>query len=189
MLKNTPDAFGWPAIALHWLMAAIIFGLFGMGLWMTDLNYYDTWYHHAPYLHQGIGMFFLALLLLRMLWAWSNVKPDVAGAPWERIGAAAAHRLHYILMLVIGFSGYLIPTAEGEGFDIPAGLHMPALLTLTPGQADINGAVHRYAAWVIMLLAALHTIAALKHHFINRDATLLRMLGIRSIQHEGVNAQ
>jgi len=178
MLKNTSDAFGWPAIVLHWLMSAIIFGLFGMGLWMTGLNYYDAWYHRAPYLHQGIGMFFLALLAIRIFWVWGNVKPAISGVKWERMGAVIAHRLHYILMLTIGLSGYLIPTAEGGGFEIPSGLHVPALFSLTPAQADFNGAAHHYAAWAIMVLAVLHTAAALKHHFINRDNTLLRMLGI-----------
>ena len=179
MLKNTPTAFGWPAITLHWIMAVIIFGLFGMGLWMTKLDYYDSWYHRAPWLHQGIGMGFLALLAIRILWRWSNPVPRIDGARWERSVARFAHRLHYILMLAVGISGYLIPTAEGKGFDMPGGLHIPALVSLTPAQADLNGAVHRDTAWAIIILAIIHTAAALKHHFINRDNTLLRMLSSR----------
>ncbi len=179
-LRNSQTQYGWPAVALHWLMAAIVFGLFGMGLWMTGLNYYDAWYHRAPYLHQGIGMLFLALLAIRMPWAWLNTKPAINGAKWERMGAVIAHRLHYILMLAIGLSGYLVPTAEGGGFEVPPGLHVPALFLLTPAQADFNGAVHHYAAWAIMVLAALHTMAALKHHFVDKDNILLRMLGIKS---------
>ncbi len=186
MLRNTADAYGWVIIGLHWIMAAIIFGLFGMGLWMKGLDYYDAWYHRAPYLHQGIGMLFLALLAWRIPWTWINIKPHTAGPRWERTAAMAVHRLHYLLMLVIGLSGYLTPTAEGKGFDIPGGLHVPALLTLSPAQADINGAVHRYAAWAIVILAILHTLAALKHHFIDHDATLTRMLGIE--HHPGATA-
>ncbi len=177
MLKNTARTYGWPAIALHWIMAVAIFGLFGLGVWMRSLGYYHPWYHKAPDLHQGIGMLVLTLLLFRLFWVSINVKPAITGALWECIGASIVHRLHYLLMLIIVVSGYLIPTAEGKGFDIFGDLHVPALLSLTPQQADINGALHRYAAWSIMILAAFHSLAALKHHFINRDATLLRMLG------------
>ena len=175
---NSRHAYGWVSIVLHWLMAAQIAALFALGAWMVDLTYYDAWYHRAPALHQAIGMLFLALLALRMLWRGANRQPQIEGANRERLAAVIVHRLHYVLMLAVGISGYLIPTAEGRGFDMPPGLHVPALFSLTSAQADINGAVHRYAAWALMLLAGVHTLAALKHHFINRDATLMRMLGI-----------
>jgi len=177
-MRNSTTQYGMIATLLHWLMAAGIFGLFGLGVWMRNLGYYDTWYHKAPDLHQSIGMVMLALLLFRFLWVWINVKPRALGKAWERTGGLIAHRLFYLLMPVIMLSGYLIPTAKGEGFDILGWLHVPALLTLTPRQTDIDGAVHQYAAWAIVILAILHSAAALKHHLINKDATLLRMLGI-----------
>lgn len=182
-LMNTVQRYGWVSIIMHWIMSVVIFGLFGLGLWMRSLDYYDAWYHKAPDLHQSIGMLMLALLLLRLLWTGINVKPAIIGAPWERIGGLVAHHLLYLLMLVIMVSGYLIPTAEGEGFDLFGWLHVPALLTLTPVQADINGAIHRVSAWSIMTLAGLHTAAALKHHLINRDETLLHMLGMKRAHH------
>jgi len=178
-LRNSTTTYGWITIVLHWAMAVAIFGLFGLGVWMRSLGYYDAWYHRAPDLHQSIGMITLALLLFRLCWASTNVKPHTLGAPWERTGGIIAHRLFYLLMLIIMTSGYLIPTAEAEGFDIFSGLHVPALFHLTPKQADINGAIHKYSAWLIVVLAALHAAAAFKHHLINRDATLLRMLGIK----------
>jgi len=179
VLKNTARTYGWPAITLHWVMAVVILGLFGLGVWMRSLSYYDTWYHRAPDLHQTIGMVALALLLFRLFWVSINVKPHTLGTPWERIGGVIAHRLFYVLMLIIMASGYLIPTAEAEGFDMFGGMHVSALFSLTPQQADINGAIHKYSAWAIIVLAVLHMAAAFKHHLINRDATLFRMLGIK----------
>jgi len=178
MLRNSDGRYGWVAILLHWLMAVAIFSLFGLGVWMRSLGYYDAWYHKAPDLHQSIGMITLILLLFRVFWVSINVKPHTLGTPWERIGGIMAHRLFYMLMLIIMASGYLIPTAEAERFDIFGSLHVPALFSLTPRQADINGAVHKYSAWAIVILSGLHTAASLKHHLINRDTTLLRMLGI-----------
>jgi len=177
MLRNTSTSYGLVSIGLHWLMALVVFGMFGLGVWMKSLGYYDTWYNKGPDLHQSIGMLALALLLFRICWVFINVKPDTLGASWERTGGIIAHRFFYLLMLVIMISGYLIPTAKGEGFDIFGDLHVPALSSLTSQQADINGTIHRYAAWSIMILAALHVLASLKHHFVNRDSTLLGMLG------------
>jgi len=178
MLRNTSTSYGLVSIGLHWLMAIAIFAMFGLGVWMKSLGYYDAWYNKGPDLHQSIGVLVLALLLFRICWVFINVKPDAFGAQWERTGGIIVHRLFYVLMLVIMVSGYLIPTAKGEGFDIFGDLHMPALLSLTALQADMNGAIHRYMAWSTIILAALHALAALKHHFVNKDDTLLRILGI-----------
>jgi len=178
MLRNTFTSYGLVSIGLHWLMAIAIFAMFGLGVWMKSLGYYDAWYNKGPDLHQGIGMLVLALLLFRIGWVFINVKPDALGAAWERTGGIIAHWFFYVLMLVIMVSGYLIPTAKGEGFDIFGDLHIPALLSLTARQADMNGAIHRYVAWSIMIVAALHVLASLKHHFVNKDTTLLRILGM-----------
>jgi len=178
MLRNSDDCYGRVAIALHWVMAVAIFTLFGLGVWMRSLGYYDAWYHKAPDMHQSIGMLVLVLLLFRMFWTYINVKPVTLGASWERIGGHIAHRLFYLLMLAITVSGYLIPTAKGDGFNVFGWLSVPAILRLTPRQTDICGDIHQYSAWIIVMLAVMHIVAALKHHLINRDATLLRMLGL-----------
>ena len=54
---------------------------------------------------------------------------------------------------------------------------MPATLTGLPQQEDIAGLIHEYLAWALVIFAALHALAALKHHFVDRDATLVRMFG------------
>jgi len=153
---------------------------------MRDLGYYDGWYHKAPDLHQSTGMLLLFLLFFRLLWVGINTRPVITGALWEQAGAKIVHRLHYFLMLVIMLSGYLIPTAEGGGVYLFGWLQVPALLTLTAGQADFNGELHRLSAWSIMALAGVHAAAALKHHLINRDETLIRMTGITKSRGEAV---
>ena len=178
MLNNTREAYGWVAIGLHWLMALGIFALFALGVWMKTLDYYDPWYHEAPDLHQDFGMLLFGLLLLRLAWVWVNVKPAIQGPAWERRVAAMVHRLFYLLMFIIMFSGYLIPTAEGEALAVFGLFSVPAGWILNPAQADLAGAVHRLMSWSIMALAGLHMAAALKHHFVDKDGTLLRMIGI-----------
>ncbi|TCT19400.1 cytochrome b561-like protein [Thiobaca trueperi] len=76
-------------------------------------------------------------------------------------------------------SGYLISTADGRSLDVFGLFSVPAILTGLPDQADLAGEVHLVLAIALVTLAAVHALAALKHHFIDRDATLLRMLGRR----------
>ncbi len=178
MLRNTSISYGLIAIALHWLMALILFAMFGLGLWMVELNYYDSWYHDAPYLHKGIGMLLLMTLVFRLIWRMINVRPALMGAAWERLVALGVHRLHYVLLFALTITGYLIPTAEGVGIDVLGWFTVPALFSFDKAAADLVGLLHLYLAWAVMGLAAMHAAAALKHHYIDKDSTLLRMFGL-----------
>lgn len=96
-----------------------------------------------------------------------------------RHSAIAAHLLLYGLLFAIMISGYLISTAEGKPVDVFGVLPVPALFSGMGEQADLAGDVHLWLAWSVVILSALHGLAALKHHFIDRDITLKRMLGTR----------
>lgn len=184
MWRNTATEYGWISIALHWLAAVAIVGLFGLGLWMTGLGYGHPWYNRGPALHEAIGMLTFAVILFRLGWRLATVTPAFeAGMPrWERMAALAAHWLMYALMLAVVLSGYLISTAGGDPVSVFGWVEVPAVVYGFDRQADFAGWVHYYAAWALVLMAAGHTLAALKHHFINRDATLIRML--RGASHE-----
>ncbi len=177
-MRNTATSYGWVAIGIHWLMAAVIFGMFGLGLWMRTLGYYDYWYHAAPALHKSIGILLLLLLLVRWFWRLSNTRPNLMGNIWEQTIALFVHRLHYLLLFALMITGYLIPTAEGVGIDVFDGFTVPAVATFSKETTDLIGTMHRYLAWTAILLAGIHAAAALKHHLIDNDHTLLRMLGI-----------
>jgi len=179
MLKNTRQTYGWVTIIIHWLMALAIIAMFALGLWMTGLNYYDTWYHKAPDIHKSVGMLLLFLLFFRLAWVAVNVKPEIMGQVWERMIALMVHRMHYVLMLLVMVSGYLIPTAKGEGVSVFGWFSVPATIANIAKQADISGFIHYWGAWAMIGLAAMHTGAALKHHFIDGDTTLTRMLGMK----------
>jgi cytochrome b561 len=77
---------------------------------------------------------------------------------------------------VIPLSGYLISTADGRAIQVFDWFEVPALVTGIANQEDIAGAVHYWVAVALIALASLHGLAALKHHFLDRDGTLLRML-------------
>ena len=178
-LRNTTEGYGLPAVLLHWVMAVLVIGLFGLGLYMTGLDYYDPWYHQAPWWHKSIGLVVLVLLVLRALWALANPKPTPlpTHSGWEIGLAHVVHTLLYGLLFCICISGYLISTADGRGVEFFGWMEIPALIHGIEGQEDIAGDVHFLLAISTIALAALHALAALKHHFLDRDQTLRRMLG------------
>jgi cytochrome b561 len=177
VLRNTSTSYGLVSIAMHWLMAVVIFAMFGLGLWMVELGYYDSWYHDAPYIHKAIGMLLLFALIFRLGWRLTNKRPNLMGEAWEQFVALMVYRSHYLLLFAIAITGYLIPTAEGVGIDVFGLFTVPASFSFTKTEVDLIGLIHLYVAWAVIGLAAAHTGAALKHHFIDKDITLLRILG------------
>jgi cytochrome b561 len=86
------------------------------------------------------------------------------------------HGLLYLLLFGVMVSGYLISTADGRPIEVFGLFAVPATVTGLPGQADRAGDIHLILAVTVIILAIVHALAALKHHFIDRDRTLVRML-------------
>ena len=178
-LRNSSSRYGLVSVLLHWLVALSVFGLFGLGFWMVGLDYYSNWYRRAPDLHKSIGLLLFAVMLLRLLWRVISPAP-AALASHDRLTRRASklgHGLLYIGLFAVMISGYLISTADGRPISVFGLFEVPATLTSIPDQADLAGLVHEYLAWGLVIFAGIHGLAALKHHFIDRDSTLTRMLG------------
>lgn len=177
-LRNDKARYGWVAIGLHWLVALAVFALFGLGLYMVDLGYYDPWYRSAPDLHRSVGLTLLAAVLLRVVWRAVSPPPAplVSHHRWEKVGARLAHWGLLILLFTAMISGYLISTADGSGIQVFDLFEVPSVTGRQSGLEDSAGLVHYWSTWALVVLAGLHGLVALKHHFIDRDATLKRML-------------
>ncbi|UGA57124.1 cytochrome b [Vibrio sp. VB16] len=165
------------ARGLHWLSALVILGMFAAGLWMVELNYYSSWYKTAPHWHKSVGLLLAVLTAFRIIWKWTTLSPAIEGSALEKKGAHAVHQLLYVLMIVLFVSGYLISTSDGRGIEVFNWFTVPGLGELFADQSDISGEIHFYTAVTLIGFAALHAAAALKHHFINKDNTLRKMIG------------
>jgi len=176
MLKDTTTSFGWISIAIHWLMALSIFGLFGLGLYMVELTYYDAWYKGSLDLHKDIGMLLLLALLIRIGWRFANTDPaELPGPKWEQLAGKLMHFGLYAVMLTLMLSGFLISTADGRAIAVFEWVNVPALPWNIDNQEDIAGEIHEVLAWILMAMTAIHALAAVKHQLINKDNGLKRM--------------
>jgi cytochrome b561 len=176
MVKNSKTSYGWMAIALHWLMAIGIFFLFGLGLYMVELTYYDEWYRGSLELHKSLGLVLLFVWIGRVVWRWSNTNPAMVGTAVEKKAAHAVHLFLYFLMFALMVTGYLISTADGRGIVVFELFEIPAMSISFENQEDIAGDIHWAIAWSLMLMVALHSLAAIKHQLINKDGTLMKMI-------------
>ncbi|MDO3388697.1 cytochrome b [Gilvimarinus sp. SDUM040013] len=178
MLNDNARGYGLVTIVLHWVCALVVVFLFALGLYMTSLSYYDDWYHKGPSLHVSVGLILLALMVLRLLWRIFSRTPDPLPehSLLIRLGASAVKIILYALIFTVMASGYLITTAEGSAPSIFGLLSFPVLIELGPDKVDLAGWVHLVFAWAIIVFASLHALAAMSHHFLIRDRTLIRIL-------------
>jgi cytochrome b561 len=178
MWRNQANHYGLVQISLHWFIAIAVFALFGLGLWMVELTYYSPWYRTAPDIHRSIGVIVVSLMLLRLVWRWLNpkVQPLASHKAWEVKLAHITHVFMYLLIIALGISGYMITTASGQPLMVFDWFAIPAINFGIEYQEDIAGDLHELFAWSLIGLVVLHIAGALKHHVIDKDSTLKRML-------------
>lgn len=166
-----------PAIALHWLIALLIVCIAALGLYMVDLPETAPERELLFDWHRWLGVTGFVFILARMLWRTVRKPPAlVASMPrLQRIAASATHFLLYALMMVAPLTGYLLTNRAGETVKF-FGWSLPPLIGENSGQVKLFEDIHAYAAYLLIAVAVLHALAALKHHFIDRDETLARMV-------------
>jgi len=165
------------AIALHWLVAFGILGAFSLGLYMQDLPISPAKLKLYSY-HKWAGVTILLLVLARLAWRATHPPPPLPETlpVWQRRAAQAAHHLLYVLLLAIPVSGWLMSSAKGFQTVWFGVLPLPDLLARDKALGDLLALVHRSLNFSMAALVSVHVIAALKHHFLDRDLVLARML-------------
>lgn len=175
MLKDSPDGFGLISRVLHWSLALAIFALFALGYWMVTLDYTSAYYTSAPAWHEAVGMLVFIAMALRLGWRLSNTNPTSDHLTrFEQRAARIMHGALYAVIFVVLVSGYLISTADGRSIELFWGLQVPSVYQ-AQGIESLSGKIHRILSYVTIALAGLHTGAALKHHFVDKDTTLTRI--------------
>lgn len=184
---NSRVRYGAVAMTLHWVIAAMILFMAGLGFFMTRLEETDERTFPLFQLHKSIGLTILMLSLLRLGWRLANPIPALPSgmSAWERFAARGVHVLFYVLMVAIPLMGWAtvsaaplaVPTMWFGLFEWP---HMPFLADLPRAEKRMIeeplAVTHSLLALAMLGLVALHAAAALKHQFRDKDDVLKRML-------------
>lgn len=166
------------AIAFHWTIAAMIIVNLWLGLFHDGLP--SEW--KVMPVHKALGITVLVLTIGRIIWRLMHRPPPMLASVtgWERTAATLMHWALYALMLIMPLTGWAMSSVGRDGgpprpltwfflFDIP-------YLPVNSAMAGIGHDLHGILGYLMTFLVVLHIAAALRHHFLLKDATLVRMI-------------
>ena len=183
MSTNDTPNYTATAKAIHWLMAVLLIGLLGLGLYMAGLPLSPDKLRLYSW-HKWAGVTAFLLLAFRLLWRVSNrppALPDSMSKPMQLL-AHAGHFALYALMFAIPLSGWLMSSAKGIQTVYFGVLPIPDLIGKDKELGHLLGSVHESLSWLFILVLVGHVAAALKHHYIDKDDILKRMLPVHSLE-------
>jgi cytochrome b561 len=187
-IRNTASRYGFVAQSLHWLVAIGIVVQYFLAEAVEESEGSAVNPFGAEGVHRALGMTILALAVLRLAWRLIELPParPPSMKAYELMLARAAHAAFYVLLFAVPLTGWALATAEGHGLSFLGWFDLPAFKPVThaplPGleggalSKDQLEELHEVLFNILAALAALHIVAALKHHFIDHDGVLRSML-------------
>ena len=177
MLRNSTEAWGWPARAMHWLMALLILAQVGLGKYAHELERSPRQLDLLMW-HKSIGITLLGLALLRLGWVLLNPapKPPAGSGRWAQRAARAGHAALYALMFAVPLSGWLYNSAKNVPFRLFRTVPWPDLIEPDQRLAHLFEEWHEGLVSALLAVLIVHVSAALWHEYVRRDGVLRRML-------------
>ncbi len=175
--ETLPDQWDAPARFLHWVSAIWVLGLMGLGLAMVNLVKASGLKFDLYQLHKSYGFLFGLVLIVRLTWKFIFHRRKISNRGFLHQAAIINHNLMLLLLLTLIASGYVVTCFSIIPIPIHVfGWNVPSLLS--PDMLMEQGAisVHHMIAFALLALVLVHIGAALFHHFILKDKTLIRML-------------
>lgn len=164
------------AITFHWLMAVLLAANFALGVTMSDMSLSPQKLQFVSW-HKWAGITLLGLVTLRFLWrAFANRPVLLPMATWQRRLAKLTHFLMYLMLFAIPLSGWLMSSAGGFTVSYLGMFPLPDLVAKDKQLFEQLKEAHEILNYLLLGLVILHVLAVLKHQFIDRDATLARMV-------------
>ncbi len=175
--RNDANGYGLIAQIFHWLIVALVITQFVLANRAEDLPLGAAKLATLAQ-HKSIGITILLLAILRLLWRLLGETPalPVTTAAWQRGAARVTHVLLYALLLIIPLFGWLMSSARNFPVSWFGWVTLPDLIAPDMQAFEFFEDAHEVAGQVLFIIALVHIGAALKHHFINRDDVLRRML-------------
>lgn len=180
MTNTMTDRYTGTAVTLHWIVAALVVTALSMGWIMTDMVTSPLKLRVYSW-HKWIGVTVLALFFVRALWRLTHSAPALLPMPaWQRRAALFLHGFLYAMLLLQPITGWLYSNASGRAIVYLGLIPLPNLVGKDRVLAGTLEEIHSAGGVVLSIAVGLHLLAALKHHFIDRDDTMRRMLRWRT---------
>ena len=174
------DRYTRTAVALHWTVGALVITALSMGWIMTDMVISPLRLQVYSW-HKWIGITVLTLFFVRALWRLTHPAPPLLPMPaWQRRSAQFLHGFLYLMLLAQPITGWIFSNASGRAIVYLGLIPLPNLVGKDKALAETFKGLHSTGGLVLSIAVGLHVLAALKHHFIDRDDTLRRMLRWRT---------
>jgi cytochrome b561 len=179
-LRNSTTRFGAIAQLLHWAIVALIIVQFYLANKGDDLPRGMAKLAVLAQ-HKSFGITVLALAVIRLIWRFLNPVPAESSAlpSWQRFAARASHFALYALIFLIPVAGWLMSSAKAYSVSWFGLVTLPDFIGQSERAFDFFHELHEILAYSLLVLAILHALAALQHHFIARDNVLRRMLPMK----------
>ena len=173
--RNTTRSWGTLSKALHWIIVLLIINQWVIAQWAESLTGFAK-LKTLGY-HKSFGMTILMLAVIRLAWRWMNPVPvNMETKPWERVLAKISHALLYGLIFAMPLTGWLMSSAKTYSVSWFNLFAFPNLVGKNDAVYDLTHDLHHLLFAVLVTVAALHITGALKHHFIDKNDVLKRML-------------
>ncbi len=174
---SPPTRYSAVAQSFHWIIAALIVTQFALAWTADDL---PLGMHKLALLarHKSFGMTVLMLAILRLLWRFKNPPPELPAdmKPIERWLAKATHVAFYLLLFAMPLTGWMMSSAKNYSVSWFGLFTWPNLIGQSDSAFEFLKATHEILSDALFALAVVHILAALKHHFWNKDDVFVRML-------------
>lgn len=180
---DTKETLSPLTLRLHWIVALFMIGLTALGLYMEEFE--------AEYLfdiHISLGVLILVFVIPRVVWRLKNGWPAAAGnyTKIEHLSGKIVHWVLIVFTVLMPVSGIVMAIAGGHGLHffgltlVPESIdpnNAEEVIMLSPLLQSVGEEIHNLGADVLPIAIGLHIVGALKHHWIDKDETLRRMLG------------
>jgi cytochrome b561 len=161
----------------HWLMAAVILTAICVGLYAVNLPKEDATRGFWFGIHKSLGMTAFFLAILRIGWRLLHDTPRyrVPLGRFTRLAASATHAALYVLMVAVPIGGYVLSTASAHPVSWFGLYTFPSVVPVDKSLAKLAENAHVTGAFILIMVIALHIVAAIWHHWFKRDEVMARM--------------
>lgn len=177
-LRNTEQSYGSMTKFIHWAIVIAVYAMIAIGYLQQEMKegaFQDQMYDF----HKALGLTILFVMAFRVIWRFTNVSPSLPSTvpTWQRFASRFVHLSLYACLFLMPITGWIMATASGNTpsffglFNLP----MPGI-PLNKPLAHTANEIHETVAIVLICAIVIHVAAAIKHHFVDKDNVLQRML-------------